>query len=539
MDNALQTIVERQVRRVRRRLLARSALHCLLLAWAAALVLTAVWFVVRPLAFTGLGETWGWAVPGALLGAATVAAAVIGWLRTPNMVASALALDEQFALKERVTTALTLTPELAASPAGQALLHDVGTRVEKLPVAEKFPLAPPWRAGLMPVGAMALAVLAFFFPALGGWHFNASAATPHAEKKVNTQEVQQQLDNLRKAAAETRKPDAEKSKEMKELLDEWEKLVNKPVDPSNPEQVRERVAEMRSLEQKMKDRAHDLKAQAQKHDTLKKLLEKLNEDGKRLREGPAKDFEDALMKGDFHKAKEALDKIAKQLQDHRLSKEQQRELAEQFKQIQEKLQRLQEKDEKLKQLKKDFAEGKINKEQLDREMEKFKELQELANLAGECKDCLGGEPDAAAAALAKMAKQFEAMELSEEELNEILRNMEALNEAAEGVAGALGEGDENGLGGGGPPGGIRPIDPNDPNSKIVQQRQKAQVNPRSQQRVVGFTSGGNFTKIPAKQVDGAFRQAVQEAPEAIERQNIPEDVADIARGYFKKLGGQK
>jgi DNA repair exonuclease SbcCD ATPase subunit len=381
----------------------------------------------------------------------------------------------------------------------------------------------------------------FLDPVLTRWHFTTIAATVASEQKVDAKEVQQQLDNLRKVANENKNTEVEKSKEMKELLEEWEKLVNKPVDATNAEQVREHVAEMRNLEQKLKERAHELKANAQKNDGLKRLLDKLNEDDRRLREGPAKDFEDAIMKGNFNKAKDALDKLAKQLQNRQLTPQQQKDLAEQFKQLQEKIQRVMEKDEKLKQLKKDFDEGRINKEQLDREMKKMgaKDLQELANLLGQCKECLGQDAGEAAAELAKMAKQFEQADLTEQELDEILRNMEALNEAALGLGDALGDGDENGLGGGGPPGGRRPIDPNDPDSKIVNQRQKGQVNPNSQQRITGFTSGGNFSKIPAKQVEGSFKTAAQNAPQAIERQNIPEDAAGIARGYFQKLGGQK
>jgi uncharacterized coiled-coil DUF342 family protein len=540
MDNSLRSVVERQVRRVRRRLRGRSLLQSLAMCGSVAFALAALWFLMQPLLFAGVSEAWRWGVPGTLLLLGTLAGVVRGWMRTPNLVAAALALDERFALKERVTTLMTLSPQLSASPVGQALLQDVAPRVEKLQVAAGFPLAPSWRASLMPAGAMLLAVAASFFdPTWSGLRLGALGAPPKAEQKVDAKEVQQQLDNLRKVNHENSNPDAEKSKAMKDLLEEWEKLVNKPVDPSNAEQVRERVAEMRTLEQKMKERAHELKAQAQKNDTLKKLLEKLGQEGKKLKEGPARDFEDALTKGDFHKAKEALDKLSKKLQDQQMSPQQQRDLAEQFKQLQEKIQKVMEKDEKLKQLKKDFDEGRIDKEQLDREREKHKELQELANLLGECKECLGQGAGEAAAALAKMAKQFEEMELTEDELNEILRNMDALSDAADGVAQALEDGDGDGMGGGGPPGGLRPIDPDDPNSKILSQRQKARVNPNSQQRIAGYTAGGNFTKIPAKQVEGAFRQAVQQAPEAIERQNIPEDAADVARGYFKKLGGQK
>jgi hypothetical protein len=541
MDTTIRSLVDRQVRRVRRRLLLQSVLHNLMLCWATALVLAAGWFMIKPFAFAGIAEAWQWGVPAIIVGMGTLAGVVLGWVRTPDLVASALALDEQFALRERVTTLLTLPPDLAQSPAGQALLADVAPRVEKLPVSSRFPVVPSWRTSLLPLGAMALAVAAFFLePVLANLHLTPVAAANVRDQKVDSKEIEKQMEAMREKIANDKKnPDAERSEKMKELLEEWEKLVNKPVDPSDPEQVRERLAEMRTLEQKMKERAHDLKATAQKNDTLRKLLEKLTEDGRKLKEGPAKDFEDALIKGQFHKAKEALDKLAQQLRENKLTPQQQKEMAEQFKQLQEKIQRVMEKENKAKELKKELDEGRITKEQFDREMEKNKQLQELANLLGECKECLGQDPGEAANALTKMAKQFEQAELSEDELNEILRNMEALNEAAAGIGDALGDEDGNGMEASERPGGRRPIDPNDPNSKIVNQRQKAEVNPNSQQRITGFTTGGNFNKIPAKEVEGRFQQARQDAPEAIERQNIPEDAAGIARGYFKKLGGQK
>ena len=51
--------------------------------------------------------------------------------------------------------------------------------------------------------------------------------------------------------------------------------------------------------------------------------------------------------------------------------------------------------------------------------------------------------------------------------------------------------------------------------------------------------GGTFNRIPAQSVDGAFKQAAQEAPEALERQRIPEDAAEMTREYFRKLSNQK
>ena len=52
----------------------------------------------------------------------------------------------------------------------------------------------------------------------------------------------------------------------------------------------------------------------------------------------------------------------KDLKDGKMSKKDQEELAQQFKELQEKMQKLRDKNEALQQLKKDFAEGKIDRD---------------------------------------------------------------------------------------------------------------------------------------------------------------------------------
>src|SRR5687768_12508437 len=94
MARPVLTPVQRQVARVSRRLLIQSLLNCLAWCWAGALVLTASWFLVRPLV---VAEPPSWlhgTVAGGLFGAATVLGVVLAVLRTPNKVAAALALDE-------------------------------------------------------------------------------------------------------------------------------------------------------------------------------------------------------------------------------------------------------------------------------------------------------------------------------------------------------------------------------------------------------------------------------------------------------------
>src|SRR5581483_1188282 len=107
--------------------------------------------------FGGLDEALHWGVPAGLLAAGTLAGIVRTWLRAPNRIDAALAVDERFGLRERVTTLLTLKAGQADSAPGLALLEDVHKRVSGLSVSERFPLTLPWRAALPPLGGLALA----------------------------------------------------------------------------------------------------------------------------------------------------------------------------------------------------------------------------------------------------------------------------------------------------------------------------------------------------------------------------------------------
>src|SRR5262249_38240189 len=135
--DSMRTVVERQVGRARGRLRARCVLESVSLSVAAALLVSAVWLAIYPPLFAEADAAWRWVVPIALVVFGTLVGVVFGWLRAPDLVTAALELDDRYSLKERVTTLLTLPPAHADSPAGQALLADVGPRVQKLRVADR------------------------------------------------------------------------------------------------------------------------------------------------------------------------------------------------------------------------------------------------------------------------------------------------------------------------------------------------------------------------------------------------------------------
>src|SRR5262249_22013066 len=138
------TPLHRQIVRVNRRLFFQTLVNGIAWWWAGALALAAIWFVAQPFVVQAPPDWLRWAVAGGLVGVATVLAVALAVVRAPSKLAAALFLDEKFALKERVTTSLTLSPEEAATPAGQALLADVNQRLAQLDVGSRFPVRMSW-----------------------------------------------------------------------------------------------------------------------------------------------------------------------------------------------------------------------------------------------------------------------------------------------------------------------------------------------------------------------------------------------------------
>ncbi|MSQ95738.1 MAG: hypothetical protein EXR98_14450 [Gemmataceae bacterium] len=546
MADSTRALVEKQLGRVRRRLFLQVAVESLLLTVAVGLLASMLWFLVRPFAFDGSGTTVRWSVPGALLGLSTIGGLILAWMRRPSDIASSLALDERFGLKQRVTTFLTLPADAIDSLAGEALLHDVTAKLSRLEISGAFPLRVTLKQVLIPAGTFALAILACVFEPYLGNLFPGSRVIAAQENRPNIEAkvIQKQLDALKDKIEKRNQEDQIKSEELKEIEKEFEKLIKDPVDGKDPEKVREQLDKMRKLEDKMKERLDDLREKTEKIDRLKDQLKQLGIDKDKLsgKDGPAKDFEDALMKGDFDKAKTALEKLMKDLKNDKLTPDQKKEVAEQFKKLQDQMKKLMDNNDLMKQLKKDLKDGKITEEQFMKELDRFKDLQDLTDILGDAKDAL--EKGGGKEALEKLMKRFEEIELTEKEIRDLLRDQEEIEDAMRLLMRAMngdefGDGQGDGLGQGQFPGARRPIDPNDPNSKIRDERSRADNSAKGMQRVTGYARGGNFSKIPAKAVEGAFRQAQQNAPEAIERQRIPDDAAEMTREYFRKLGNQK
>lgn len=544
MPSAQVTPVQQQVRSVSRRLFVQTLLDQLVWCWAVALVLVTLWLLLHPFLVGAMTAEVRWLLIGGGVGGATVLAGILAWLRRPSAVVAALALDEKFALKERVTTSLLLRPADAASPAGQALLADVNQRVAGLQVGTRFPLRLSWSAATVPLCAGLLALVAILYePVIG----TPSTTTLASNKQTtNPDDIAKKFDELKKGQKTNWPKDDPRTKEDK-IVTAWEKLINKPLDANDKDQVRERLEAMKPLEDMIKERMADLKAQADKNrkfaDQLKQFGKDQSGDKRAPKDGPGKDLEDALAKGDLDKVEKEMKRLAEKIEKNELNDEERKKLEDQLKDIQERIGQLAD----LKDLKDKLQEAKdahkINEDQFDRAMEQIKidaaelkELRALADKLQQCQNCMkDGDGKNAAGKLAGAAALLKKMDAQDKELQGLLADQKLLDEARNAMCQGL---QQNGMGQGQQPGTHRPI-AKDKETGSKDLRQHADHDKKSPLIIQGITKGGTFNPIPSQEVGGVFKRVAQDAREAIDQQRVPPGTEDFLQGYFNKLGGQK
>jgi hypothetical protein len=418
------SLLHRQVARVHRRLVLQTFLNWLAWCWAGAVLLAAGWFLAQPYLIDAPPGWLRWAITGGLIGAGTLMAVVLSFIRGPSRLAAALSLDSAFGLKERVTTSLTLAPEQEASPAGQALLADVNHRINDLDVGSRFPVRIGWTAALVPAGAALLALVAVFYQPIKS-QARTTGRSEGTEPAANAVDIDRKMQQLKKTIAEKKPADQPKSEELERFIGELDKLASRPRDTK--EQIRERVKEMTALEDQMKLREKEMAGKAR---SLKEQLRRLDVSTQKDGDGPAKDLKEALAKGDLNKAKEEIERLNKRLQNHELTEKEQEQLRRQLQDMKEKLQRLAEAKNKEQELKAANLDPATLKKELQKEKQRLGDLNKLAEQLGKCEKCLKeGDMEAASRSLGELAKKLDGMDLENQELQDLREQLARLQDA--------------------------------------------------------------------------------------------------------------
>lgn len=315
-------VIQRQVNRVSRLLWARTILK--VTAWAlmiafsvcfAALLVPKIWFI--PYQFEAWSLRW-MAGCGAAAAAVTV---LVSLLKRPSKMQSAIELDQRFGLRERVSSALLLTPDERETAIGEALVQDAQTQAERIDVRDQFPIRfspqTPWV--LLPLTAC----IALFWvpdaelPALTKLPGGASERLNNI--KNQTKPILAQIKKQRESLEE---------KGLQDAADEFKKIEKKLEDlqKSNTLDSKKLLSDFNEIKKELDQRKEALGGS----DNLKKALDNL----KQLDKGPADKMASALKDGDLNKASKELEKLLDQMNSDKLSKEQKEQLAKQLEQMQ-------------------------------------------------------------------------------------------------------------------------------------------------------------------------------------------------------------
>ncbi|MCG8451093.1 MAG: hypothetical protein MI725_16110 [Pirellulales bacterium] len=402
-----------QVQRARRKLRLQLFLNRLLRCWFAALVVAAVAIAAPKLVVVEhLPVDWTLKCSVAALVSGFLVAGIWTLIRSRSELDAAVEIDRRYGLKERVASSLSLSPQEAESPAGQALLNDAVRAVQRVDVDQQFRIRLDSRPWLPLVPALAV----FLIATLAENREAQSSVDPDSQKIT-----QAQHENATKALRERLKKLRKKAAGKKGLNDaeglfrELEKQAENLSQTRTPDRKKSLV-KLNDLAKQLEKRREQLSS---KQD-LRKQLERMKD----INRGPADKMVKAMKQGDWKKAIEELDKLKQQMAAGKLDEQAKKELQEQLKQLQEKMANAAEARQKAmeelsKQIEQQKQQGDLARagelqqrlDQMQQQQINLDKLNELAQMMGQCQQCMQqGNAEGAVAALGQMMQQMEQLQ---------------------------------------------------------------------------------------------------------------------------------
>lgn len=540
--------LERPIGRVWRRLRFQRFLAALVWCLGASLACVAVIVAVEKLTSRNVpGPDWlPFAVAGGL---GLVVAGLFAVLTGPSRMDAAVAIDREFRLNERLSTALTLPDDLKATSAGVALLRDALAQVSGLDVRPAFGPKLP-RLAWIPLVPAVVALGILFAPEWSRSTVSARSLDPVVAKKL----VKEQSKALGKKIASQRQ-DLEKSKfpEADKILAQIEKAAD-DLSKAPPGQKDKALVELNKLTDAVKERQKQLGSPEQINRQLQQLKDMSTS-------GPAEQFAKDLAKGDFMKAAKELNKLQEKLTKGTLTAAEKKQLKEQVGEMAKQLQKLANLEERRKQLEEAKKNGGLSKEQFEQEMAKLdeqaknlKKLQQMASKLEQAQQALEkGDTKKAAEALGTTEQQLAEMAKNMQELESLDSAMADLQDAKNGMTAdgmnQLGEAlDGMGQGNGRRPGqgqglgrgrgqGDRPEAPDQTSTytaKVKQQMGKGKA-------VAEGTAPPNAPiKGEAKiDIQAEMETTSGNAADALTNQKVPRNIEKHIRGYFDQINKGK
>ncbi len=563
MTPTLLASLDRFIGRARRRLFGDALLHAVGVGLTAGLAVGLIWLLAEPWLLAVPPEWLRWAVGGSAVGLGLVAGVAWAVAGRPSREAAALEVDRRFDLRERVTTALGLRPEERDTAAGQALLADASAKVASVRVGEKFPIRPRWSLGSVPAVAALIAAVVFFY------HPDTSSAsndgsTADAKKKVPATKLPGDAAKLPTQPFTKQvvpdELDRKKSEDLKKLEEELNAAMEKwrQNEPKDEQQAREKVTELTGLEEKLKKFKEGEYQKLKQMEQQLQQLDRLSKE-KEFEDGPAKELNEQLAKGNLKKAQEEVDELRKKAKEKKLDAKDLTKLDDQLKEMAKQLRNDKERKEKAEALQKKLDQAKKDgkdAEALERELEQMKAemkqsaemMEKLAQKMEKLREMAEkGDLEQMTEELKELGDQMKGIEQEVQDLEDADDYLQKLrDELKKACKQCKGEGD-----------GKKPLEPKDDaewspkgqegmgkrkedktgNTTSKDERIRGLFDKAGQKRYAGAVKGPAFTKKSTVELGQQIQQAVQEAPQAMDSQQVPKEAQAGVKEYFEKIGG--
>jgi hypothetical protein len=544
--------LRQQVARARRRLVLEQFLGRLAWCLLAALSLAAVAIAVpRLVAINGLPANWDMIWLAGALGAGFVAAGVWTFISSRTALDAAIEIDRRFDLRERVASSISLSDEDQVSEAGRAVVNDALRAVRRIDVDEKFRVQLDRRAWWSLVPAMIVFVLVMFVDNRAA----ESSLDPNSPATI-TKQVKQSAESLRKKIEAQRKKAEER--DLKAAGDLFKQLENATRELQSKQGVDRTKAHvtLNNVARQLEQRREQLGGK----DAIRQQLQNM----KNLGAGPADKAAEAMKQGDWQKALKEVEKLAKNLQDGKLGKDDQVKLSKQLEQMKQKLEAAveahqQTMDELKKQIEQAKQQGNLAKagalqqklDQLQRMMPQMNRMQQMAQQMAQAQQALQqNNAQNAAAAMAKMAQQLDQMQQDMNEMEMLDAALDDLDLAKNAMAceDCMGEGCatcQGNMGFGrnfnGIPGmgmgegrgiGPRPDTKNPTNLRDTRVQQKTR---RGSATVVGAVEGPNIKGDVINSIQEEMTTLSAEPADPLTAERLPNSRRQHAEQYFEML----
>ncbi len=561
----LMNEIKKQVNRAHRRIIFGRfvaivywSLFVGLLLAATALAVPKIWHLDFLDSATSL-QTWNYAwVAGGLLGGILFA---IIWtvFGKQSHLSTAVEVDQRFKLKERLSSALSLTQQELESEAGQALVQDAQRRAETLDVREQFRWNPTWKV-LLPLAPIILLLGLMFIPnATAIANPNASSGAD-AEKKSQVA-VEEARKKLKKKLEEMETKGLKDSKlDIEALAKKIDNLSSEPND-----EKRDALVKLNDIKKQLDERREELGDSQSIKDQLQKMKE--------VSQGPAKKLTDALSEGQFDEAQKAIKELVEKLKNGEMNKIEQQKLVKDLQAMADQLDKLAEANEQKKQdLQKKIDEaaqkGDMQKaaqlqqklDQLKQQDQQMKKMQKMSQKLKECAECMKpgqgqkkngqqqGQPgkESNQAAQAKMQEAAQSLEDLGEQIEKMqqemdqLQDLEEMMEEVDAAKNQCQGGDKQGqkpkwqdwAAGKGRGGGQRDRQEEDTGSYKSRVKGKLQ---KGETVVTGNADGDNISGKTTSQARELVEASLNKKSDPLENQKLPRSQREHVQQYFNKL----